>query len=133
VVKRPPVVTVRKPDKKPVQIAQKPPITDTPTTQPQTKPPAPHVIIARPLLIEPLALHFVRGGSQRVTVTNPNPTAMAVHAIHLVTNANASGGFALRNHESCIKTLAPGERCTFMVTAAPTSRGAVSVTIDHDA
>lgn len=117
------------PSAQPAQIAQTPPVTVTAPTPP----PTPHVIIARPLLIEPRALHFVRGGSQRVTVTNPNATAMAVHAIRLATNADARGGFELRDHERCIRTLAPGESCVFMVTASPTTRGAVSVVIDHDA
>ncbi len=124
------------PRRAPVTNAVLPAPPPVPAVQPAVSPSTPPVAPAsapRALLIEPRGVHFVHGGTQRVSVVNPNSTSVAVYGIRMGTAGGASAaGFSLAGHERCIKTLSPGERCYFTVVATPTTNGSIGILIDRE-
>ena len=91
----------------------------TASEPPPVPEPTPVVVLPpiRRLCFDPPGIHFQSPGSQNVTLTNPEKTALRVVSIVPTNLAGyAASGYAI-DASPCIRTLAAGEQCAFAITA----------------
>ncbi|MFP5245604.1 MAG: hypothetical protein ACLGH0_02835 [Thermoanaerobaculia bacterium] len=91
----------------------------------------------KPPLVSPLRIEFEAPGWEPVTILNADTEPVRIDAIDVVSiGPGEAHGYDMPGRESCVKTLAPGEHCRFLVVVNKTAvqlREAIRIDVRHSA